>query len=107
MNDQTKAAYRHLLYVAMLATRNYCQPRGNVSLNPLTWRRQYFQSRIAGKLADWLHNLAMFSSLNFDGFREDHFWKEHQSICQNNPGMGFERYREIFDEYLKGKRFVC
>ncbi|HXR03597.1 MAG TPA: hypothetical protein VN836_02695 [Verrucomicrobiae bacterium] len=105
MNDQTKGAYRHLLYVAMLATRNYCQPRADVSLNPLTWRRQYLQSRKAGMLADWLHNFAMFSSLNFEGFREDLFGKEHQSICQNNPDSGFERYLEIFDEYMKGNDF--
>ena len=107
MNDQTKAAYRHLLYVAMLATRNYCQSRGRVSRNPFVWRRQYHDSRIAGRLADWLHNLALYSSLDFAGFSEEHFWREHGSICQHYPGTGFERYREIFDEYFTGKRSVC
>ncbi len=107
VNDQTKAAYRHLLYVAMLATRNYCQSRGPASRNPFVWRRQYYNSRIAGKLADWLHNLALFSSLDFAGFSEKRFWREHDSILEQYPDAGFERYREIFDEYSTGKRSVC
>jgi hypothetical protein len=107
MNDQTKAAYRHLVYVAMIATRNFCQPRSDASRNPFVWRRQYHQSRIAGRLADWLHNLAHYSSLDFAGFDEQHFWYEHSLICKHHPGEGFERYREIFDEYFKEKRYVC
>lgn len=107
MNDQTKAAYRHLIYVALLAIRNHCQSRSKASRNPLVWKRQYHASRIAGKLADWQHNLALYSSLDFAGFEEQHFWHEHKLICQSWPGAGFERYREIFDEYLQGKRYVC
>jgi hypothetical protein len=107
MNDQTKAAYRHLLYVAMIATRSCCRPRAKASHNPLIWRRQYHESRIAGQLADWLHNLALYSSLDFTGFEEEHFWYEHTLICKRYPGVGFERYREIFDEYFTGKRNVC
>ena len=107
MNDQTKAAYRHLLYVAMIAIRNYCQPQARVSRNPFVWRRQYHESRIAGRLTDWLHNLALDSSLAFAGFDEKRFWHEHTLICQNHPEIGFERDREIFDEYFAGKRSVC
>jgi hypothetical protein len=35
----------------------------------------------AGAIADWLHNLAMFSARDFRGFDEQLFWKEFETIC--------------------------
>ena len=106
MIDETKKAYRHLLYVAMLDIRNRCHSRERESRNPLEWFRQYRRSRVAGALADWLHNLAHFVSLDC-AFDEERFWQEHTYLCRRFPGNGLERYREIFDEYLVGKRFIC
>jgi hypothetical protein len=107
MDDHTKTAYRHLLYVAMLAIRNACQSRGRESGNPFEWSRQYRRSRVAGAVADWLHNLAQFSSLDFVGFDEQRFWLEHTALCRRFPGERLERYREVFDEYLSGRIFIC
>lgn len=107
MNEKTKSAYRHLLYVAMVAIRNECQSRGHESINPLEWRRQYRRSRVAGATADWLHNLAQFSSLDFDRFDEQRFWSEHAKLSRRFPGHRLERYREVFDEYLAGRVFIC
>ena len=107
MSDQVKAAYRHLLYVAMLAIRIRCQSRGRPSRNPWEWRNQYQHSRVAGATADWLHNLAHFSSLDFVRFDEQRFWHEHADLCHRLPDEGLERYRQIFDEYLAGHIFVC
>jgi hypothetical protein len=103
VSDQTKNAYRQLLYVAMLAIRALCPSRENASANPLKWRRQYLSSRVAGGIADWLHNLAAYSSRDFSRFDEEWFWKEHQDICRRFPRFQLERYREIFDECLAGK----
>ena len=107
VNDNTKAAYRHLLYAAMLAIRNHCQSRGKPSLNPFEWHRQYRRSRVAGAIADWLENLAQFSMLEFEGFDERRFWDEHGYLCARFPGEQLERYREIFDEHLAGRVFLC
>lgn len=107
MNHETKTAYRHLLYVAMLAIRTYCQSRGQPSWSLFEWYRQYRRSRIAGAMADWLHNLALYSSQEFKGFDEQLFWKEHAYLCDRFPGKQLERYREIFDEYLNGRTFMC
>jgi len=107
MNEQIKTAYRHLLYVAMLAIRNDCQSRGRESSNPFEWRRQYRRSRVAGATADWLHNLAQFSSLDFARFDEQQFWSEHTHLCRRFSGERLERYREIFDEYLAGRVSIC
>lgn len=107
MNDRTKAAYRHLLYVAMLDIRNYCQSRSRESQNPFEWRRQYQRSRVAGAIADWLHNLAQISSAEFVSFDEQQFWKEHAGLCRRLPGEGIERYRKFFDEFVAGKASIC
>jgi hypothetical protein len=107
MDEKTKAAYRHLLYVAMLAIRAHCPGRCAASSSPLEWYRRYHRGRIAGGLADWLHNVAMFSKVDFVGFKEDLFWAEHQRYCLRFPSGGFERYREIFDKYMAGEEFIC
>jgi hypothetical protein len=107
VNEQTKAAYRHLLYVAMLAIRIDCQSRARECRNPFEWRRQYRRSRVAGATADWLHNLAQFSSLDFARFNEQQFWTEHSHLCRRFSGERLERYHEIFDEYLAGRVSVC
>jgi hypothetical protein len=107
VNDHTKNAYRHLIYVALLAIRNGCQSRDRESGNPFEWRRQYRRSRIAGAIADWLHNLAQFSSLDFTRFDEQRFWQEHAALCRRFPGASLERYREIFDDYLSGRVSIC
>jgi len=105
MDEKRQAAYRHLLYVAMLDTRVYCQPRAKVSYNPLVWHRQYHQSRITGAIADWLHNLAAGSSRLHHGFPEDAFWDEHAGVCRSFPHANLERYRDLFDRYLIGDKW--
>jgi hypothetical protein len=105
MNDTRKSAYRHLLYFAMIDIRNLCQPRGNLSSNPLTWRRQYLKGRLAGAVADWLHNLAAFSVCDFVNFKEEDFWREGEGLSKRQPAE--TRYREIFEEYLNGRAMVA
>jgi len=105
MDEKRQAAYRHLLYIAMIDIRNYCQHRLGPSRNPLVWYRQYQQSIFAGAIADWLHNLANESSILHKGFAEDAFWKGHNYLCRRFPREDMERYRRIFDEYLAGKKW--
>ncbi len=72
MDEQRKNAYRYLLYRAMLDIR----PLGWMNWgwvrawNPLYWRRERPRIRYAGAVADWLHNMAAFSSRDFEGFNE-------------------------------------
>jgi hypothetical protein len=106
MNNETKAAYRHLLYVALLAIRNGCVYRERQSRNPFEWYKQYRRIRLVQAIADWLHNLADFSSRDFVRFDEQRFWSEHSRISQRFPKERIERYREIFDEYLAGRVFM-
>jgi hypothetical protein len=66
--------------------------------NPLRWKSNREQVRIAGGIADWLHNLAIYSALNFDHFDEDWFWKDYQWLLDQHPTAGLERYRAEFDK---------
>ena len=79
LTEHEKAAYRYLLYQAMLDIRILCQPR--LSWNPLDWRRQYWNSRVAGKIASWQHNLAQYSACDFDGFNTQEYWDGYDRLC--------------------------
>lgn len=107
MDDLTKSAYRHLLYVAMVDFRNSSDHRNRFQISPLTWLEKYKTQRLIGGSADWLHNLAYFSSLDFKGFSEQQFWDEHKSMCTQYPKHRLTRYKEIFDNYLKGEIQLC
>jgi hypothetical protein len=100
MDEQRKYAYRQLLYWAMLDIRTYCQSSGRPSHNPLAWYRQYQHTRIAGAIADWLHNLADQASRDFAGFTEEGFWQQHAHFCRRFPDGSFAVYRVRFDQYL-------
>lgn len=105
-NQQTKLtrnqknSYRCLLYYAMLNIRMICPSSGSQSRNPLKWRKQYRQSQVAGALADWLHNLARYSSSNFSGFDEEYFWGEYDRLSKRLLQAGFNNtfnYRDVFE----------
>jgi|SRR6266481_5887302 len=85
LTKNEQQAYRKLLYYAMLDIRSLCQPRGSESNNPIVWRRQYHLGRIAGALADWLHNLALIATLDFKGFDTNWFWQEYHGLSQRFP----------------------
>jgi hypothetical protein len=87
LNNHEKAAYRRLLYRAMVDIRNLCQSRGSESWNPLDWWRQYRRSRLAGALADWLHNLAAFAARDFEDFSADWFWQEFANLGNRLPAF--------------------
>jgi len=99
MTSAQKSAYRYLLYLAMLDIRIYCPSRGEPSTDLAIRERQYHQSRIAGGIADWLHNLAKAAADDFEGFDEVAFWKTHAHFCTRFPGE-LERYRARFDQRL-------
>jgi hypothetical protein len=103
LSDSEKNAYRGLLYWAMLDIRNLCQSRGRESANPLEWRRQYKRSRLAGALADWLHNLAQHAAGDFKAFDTEWFWREYDGLCRWSQSMGprtWIDYRERYEDYL-------
>jgi hypothetical protein len=104
LSDAERKAYRNLLYEAMLDIRNLCQPRGKESFNPIVWRRQYMQGRIAGALADWLHNLALIATVDFRSLDAEGFWREYDGVCRRYSdvvGNGkLMDYRHRYERHL-------
>ena len=99
LSDAEKMAYRNLLYWAMLDIRNLCQSRGSESLNPFAWRRQYRESRIAGALADWLHNLAHHAATDFNSFDTEWFWREYDGLCRRFKPVGQRMWMDYRERY--------
>jgi hypothetical protein len=99
MDAQRKAAYRWLLYWAMLDIRRLAWMgfRWRERVNPFFWRRAWRQMRYAGEVADWLHNLAAYSIVDFDGFDEEWFWRGYRRLLDAYPESGVEHYRGEFD----------
>lgn len=98
-----KLAYNYLLYSAMLEIRGlqsvtHPWPRWRL-ISPRYWSRKLRFIRYCGALADALHNLAMFSSYDYDHFEEDRFWAEIDRIRRQFPGMA-DHYRGRFDGRL-------
>lgn len=98
MEVAKKYAYRYLMYDAMLCIR----PIRHLGFawwerwNPVYWLQARKRIQSAGAVANWMHNLALYSANDFDGFEEDAFWTGLAYLERAFPGDGFERYREIF-----------
>ena len=95
MDEARKRAYRYLIYYAMLDIR------------PLAWRKNLLEDheewnvvRYAGNLADCLHNLALYSTLDFVHFDEEWFWKDFRRLEEKYPQFGLSRYRDRFENEL-------
>jgi|GEM_PF-908826 len=101
MTPNRKLAYNYLLYQAMLEIRHLewwtsAWPRWQY-INPRFWANQYRRIRYCGALANALHNLAMFSSYDYDHFEEETFWRGMESLKKRFPTLA--------DNYLH--RFEC
>ena len=103
MDEQRKHAYRYLLYWAMLDIRPLAGlgERWFGWWNPFFWRKEVRRIRCAGAIANWLHNLALYSSVNFDGFNEHWFWRDFLALKKRYPEFGLQRYLSLFEQHLE------
>ena len=97
MDDAHKYAYRQLLFWAMNDIRTVSSDAERRQ-DPVAVRRV----ARAGPVANWLHNLAGFPSVDFEGFDEDRFWREYAGLIDRHPDVS--EYREWFDRRLKDSR---
>jgi hypothetical protein len=101
MVEARKIAYRQLLYLAL----NDIRQIRNVGEPPdWTWNPKMPRDDVgwivrAGDIANWLENLAGFSSAEFEGFDEGRFWGEHAKVCERFPDVA--GYRAFFETTLR------
>jgi hypothetical protein len=105
MDENRKNAYRYLLYWAMLDIRRLAWMQwvpGWRTLSPFYWRQRFRGIQYAGCLADWLHNLALFSSLDFERFDEQRFWQDFEFLVTKRISSAEpNHFREVFERRLK------
>lgn len=103
VDPQRKCAYRWLIYHAMLNIRplGWTKIGWRQRLNPKAWLEYSQQVKLAGEVADWLHNLALFSAFDFANFDEEWFWRSFQLLSDRNPNVNFHLYRDEFDRWAK------
>jgi len=104
MDEQRKQAYRYLLYQAMLDIRPILWMRFGIFrfLNPFSRRDASLRAHRAGAIADWLHNLAFFSAIDFERFDEDWFWRDFQNCQDRHPDFHLAHYKDVFERELTG-----
>jgi hypothetical protein len=103
LSDAEKKAYRNLLYWGMLDIRMLCQSRGRESCSPIEIWKQYRRSRLAGALADWLHNLAEQAATDFNSFDTERFWREYDGLRRRYSEASYGQwmdYRARYEEHL-------
>lgn len=105
LSAQKKEAYRQLLYQALLRIRRLAWQKASAAelLDP--WSPEREEIRLCGELADCLHNLALFSALDFVHFEEKWFRRDVEQFLSKNPGptadllrSEVERIRNLSDD---------
>lgn len=110
MDSAHKYAYRYLIYQGTLSIRPvaYVGSAWWERWNLLYWFRERRRIRSVGRLANWLHNLALFSAIDFVGFDEDTFWSELEELKIAFPADSFGRFRDYFkfavSEFNEGRK---
>jgi hypothetical protein len=102
VEERRKNAYRWLLYQAMLDIRSLAWLDRNWlnSWIPHYRRQELHRVQFAGAVADWLHNLALFSVTDFSHFNEEWFWRDFEGLRVRYPEFQLERYRLAFDDRI-------
>lgn len=91
MDEARKAAFRQILYSAMLEMRAHRPVSSLDERSMLRWLKFpacFRRVRELQDLADALHNLALFAARDFDHFDEAWFWKDMARLEQRHPGLG-------------------
>jgi hypothetical protein len=101
MEDVRKQAYWFLLCAAMLHLK---WDLASFGAGSSPWRLIIGtrQVRKAARRAVAFHNLAIFASLDFAGFREDPFWQEIDAFQARYPNDPAD-YRRMFERKLAGQ----
>jgi hypothetical protein len=105
MTEAEKKAYRYILYCALLEIRTiaWLGQSWKDRLIPSRWIQNRRRVQMAGSLADWLHNLALFSALDFERFDQTWFWKDYDRIVRRYGKPWPLDYHAFFEDRLKNQ----
>ena len=103
MTGKRKQLYRELLRWAIIDMRMYSSwAYSNSLLLMLRRQRSHRQIlRFLNAMNDWLHNVALYSVVDFTGFKEDQFWQEYQHFRNHYPA---ERWVAVTEKIIQELR---
>ena len=95
MTEERKNLYRKLLYTAMIDLRAHSSEFG--------WQESGQENvlQFVNSLTDWLHNLALDSSKNFETFNEEWFWRDYRTFRTQYPADKWATFLEGTINQLK------
>lgn len=96
MGSSRKKAYRYLLYRALIEIRQSGWSDFGLwqLLNPFQWQKELEKRRYIGELADWLHNLAHYSAMDFENFDEHLFWRDFENFKSKFSNFDLNHWSE-------------
>ena len=97
MDAYRKNTFRELIYWGLVEIKLATSPRG-FTINPVELWQRHKCIAFAHETAEWLHNLAQFSSLDFERFDESLFWKDYGVFRKKYP---LDEYQSLFDKTLQ------
>ncbi len=102
MDNSRIYAYRYLIYNGMLHIRPIAGigSRWRQRWNLVYWLRMRKQIAMAGEVANWLHNLALFSATEFSGFDETAFWSGSKRLEILFPDEGMDSFQKNFSNAI-------
>lgn len=108
MDSAQKYAYRYLIYQGTLCIRPIAHVGGEwwERWNIVYWIRHRKQICSAGQVANWLHNLALFSAIDFEGLMKTRFgqgWSGCEALfLQMTSGASATVFYAVF-EFNEGR----
>ena len=104
MEADRERAYRLLISAVFLHVKwDLSCMYGRVSWSPWRLRHQYRNARRAAYRVATFHNLAIFSTWNFERFSEERFWREVDQFLHDFPESNWSNYRGMFEASLRGE----
>jgi hypothetical protein len=100
MTEEKKGLYRQLLYWAIIDMRMH-SASGVGTLRGLLSRRRrthYIINRFIYGMNNWLHNTALYSTIDFVGFKEELFWEDYRRFRQEFPA---DRWAGLTETIIK------
>jgi hypothetical protein len=105
MTPERKELYRDLLGWAMVDMQIHSANSTNIVSSLLGRRRSHREVlRFIQAMTTWLHNTALYSATDFDGFNEDWFWDGYSGFRRKFPANKWAPHTETVIKKLQGKK---
>jgi hypothetical protein len=107
MTPERKELYRDLLGWAMVDMRVHSANSTTMVRSLLGRRRNHREVlHFIYAMTTWLHNTALYSATDFDGFNEDWFWDGYSNFRRKFPAAKWAPHTEAVIKELQDKEML-